>query len=97
MAYRLSAGVTALLTKRLLVQPGEVPVPREEVTSVVDAQGLVDVSRDEVIEASLGTGSNRRRRQGRLGLDTLDGIDIGLLLLLGEGVPAGVHGKRHAR
>lgn len=89
MAYRLGAGVTALLTQRLLVQPGEVPVPREEVARVVDAQGLVDVSRDEVIEASLGTGSHRRRRQGRLGLDTLDGIDVGLLLLLGEGVPAG--------
>lgn len=49
----LSALVAALVLESLLVLPGEVPVPRQEGTSVVDLHGLQDVVANKVIEARL--------------------------------------------
>lgn len=65
-------------------------MPDQEVSSVVDDLGLVNVSGYPVVEPSLCAGSERRGSLGRLGLETLDGVDVSLLLILGEGVPANV-------
>ena len=56
----------------------------------MDDLGLVDVSGYPVVEPSLCAGSERRGRLGGLGLEALDGIDVSLLLVLGEGVPGAV-------
>lgn len=65
-------------------------MPDQEVSSVVDDLGLVDVSGYPVVEPSLCAGSERRGRLGGLGLEALDGVDVSLLLVLGEGVPGAV-------
>jgi len=39
----LVSGVAALIAQGLLICPGEIPVPREKVTSTMNRQGLVDV------------------------------------------------------
>jgi hypothetical protein len=51
-----------------------------EVASVVDGARLVDVGGHEVVKPRLGTRGQRRRCVGRLGLQALDGVDVGLLL-----------------
>ena len=83
----MGTSITALIPQGFLVNPGEIPVPRKEVTSVVYSLGLVDVRSHPVIEASLRTRRLGAGSFGRLGLDALDGIDISLLLVLGEGTP----------
>lgn len=62
-------------------------MPCEEVAGVVDRLSLVQMNSNPVIEASLSTSGERRRRLRRLGLETLDSVDVGLLLCLGEGAP----------
>lgn len=74
--------IPAFLAQRLLVQPDEVPVPGEEVPRVVDGQGVVDVRSDEVVEPRFGTRRYRGWGEGRLGLEALDGVYVGLLFLI---------------
>lgn len=62
-------------------------MPCEEVTSVVDHLSLVQMNSNPVIETRLGTSGERRRRLGRFGLETLDSVDVRLLLRLGESAP----------
>lgn len=76
--------VTALVAKRLLVGIGEVPVPRQEVTRVVDGEGLANVCCDEVVEtvlASWADGLWKFRREFR---QALNGLDVVFLLSSGE-------------
>ncbi len=58
-SYRLGAIVATLRLESLLIQPGEIPVPGEEVARVVDLHCLIDVCRDEVIEAVLNARCKR--------------------------------------
>lgn len=85
--YRLCTLVATLIPERFLIHPGEVTVPCQEVACVVDVQGLVDVSGHIVVEASLGTRGDVGRSPGRLALETLDCVDVGLAFLLGKGAP----------
>lgn len=85
--YRLGASVSTLFLERLLVDPGVVPVPREEIARVVDTERLVDVCGDEVVKARLRTRNLGSRRQSGLGLQTLDGTDVRLLVCLGQSAP----------
>lgn len=53
---RLPTLVIALVAECLLVCPGEVAMPGEEIGSAVNLKGLVDVDRDEVIKSTFGSG-----------------------------------------
>lgn len=86
-SYRLSTLVTTLVSESLLVHPGEVPVPREEVSSVMYSLGLVQVNSHPVVEPRLGTVGEGLRCLGRQSLQTLDSANIILPLLLGESSP----------
>lgn len=56
-SYWLCALITTLITQGLLVQPGEVSMPHEKVTRVVDGCCLVKMSGHPVIETCLGAWS----------------------------------------
>lgn len=87
VSYRLGTSVPTLILESLLVQGGVIPMPGEEVTRVVNAEGLVNVGGDKVIETRLGARSHGSRRQSRLRLQTLHGLDVRLLLGLGKRAP----------
>lgn len=81
----LAALVATLVAEGLLICPGEVPVPRKEVTSDVDVEGLLDVGGDEVIVSVPATRAHLLvELRGELG-HALHCGDVGLLLRLGEG------------
>lgn len=58
-----------------------------EVAGVVDGERLVDVGGHEVVKPRLGARGQRRGSVGRLGLQALDGVDVGLLLRGRESTP----------
>lgn len=83
----MGAIVATLLTKSLLVQVSVIAMPRQEIASVVDCHGLVDVRGHKVIKASPDALGQVRRGLARLGLQTLYGIDVGKLLISAQSTP----------
>lgn len=73
----LVARVAALVAERLLVLVREPAVPWLEVARVVQAERLVDVGDDEIVEAGLGARGDRGWGAGGLGLEALDGVYVG--------------------
>ena len=53
----------------------------------VDPVSLLYVSNNKVVEAALGSGSNRGRRQSGLLVDTFDSVNVIQLLIFGQGRP----------
>jgi hypothetical protein len=83
----LSAFVTTLVSESLLVHPGEIPVPRKKVARIMNTLSLIQMYGNVIIKACLGTVGERFRCLGRQSLQTFDGADIILPLLLGKRSP----------
>jgi hypothetical protein len=63
-------------------------MPRQEVSSVVDGQSLLDMSDNKVIKSGFGASGNGGRRKSRLRLQALDGIDVSLTAAGGKRAPS---------
>lgn len=87
----LIAFVPTLFSESLLIRMGEVAVPRKEVTSIVDGEGLLNVCRNKVIIPILAARTHRRRSLGRQLAHALDRRDVILLLRSRKSSPFASH------
>jgi len=74
---------TTLVSKHLFIDPGEVPMPRQEVSGAVDGERLLDMSNDQVVVATLCARRDRSRGPRRQLVQAINGIGVGDPLLAG--------------
>lgn len=85
---RLVTLIPAFVAQGLLIRPGEVTMPGEEVCCAMNEKSLVDVHCDEVVEAGLGAWDFCSVIDGRLGHQTFHCVGVCDLLGGREVAPA---------
>jgi hypothetical protein len=84
----LVALVATFVTQGLLISPGKVAVPGQEVSRNVNVEGLLDVGGHEVVVAVPTSGADLFRSFWRKLGKAFNGLDIVFLLVGIEGRPS---------